>query len=777
MFKYKSRAVSAIILAAFISTSIKSPAYAYSAADQFSHLPAPGVMVRLSPEFIPAHLQGMTIHPDNALQFDFLIHKGNENFQGAARQQEYKSLVKYFLASLTIPDADQWVNLSPYEKNRIIQDDFGKTEMGRDLLAEDYVLKQITSSLVYPEDGLGKRFWDTIYERAWKEYHTTEIPVNTFNKVWIVPDRATVYESGNTAYILQSHLKVMLEEDYLSLEKHSGIMRGGAQAGGGSKSNDAHAIGSQVIREVILPALEKEVNEGQNFARLRQIYSGMVLAAWYKKRLKESLLGMVYMDKGKVRGVDYNDPKATQAIYHRYLLAFKKGVYNYIKEDFDKYRQQVIPRKYFSGGFRLDPAMLTIVHPGDSVNSIFVSNAVRDLNAGSIDKAMVSFDELTKSAFNVLRLTALGVLTVVGASNAIAQTNELPQYSKFAELNQMLMNNPTGPSFSSDLFGEQSPTQETQVASTATLPAAVASIPRPDKPLPNPPATLTTSEYKASEFLSVLDINALLSKLNPPDAGFTNVENAVNWLNSSIEPYQLFAAYLRKNGMGIFNPDLFPKGFENFTDGDFEQLNRTEQGKKLKRFILGHLPEQTYQPGTSEQNGEYTPVPYNPTGKNQLIFNAKNSNPSNGDFRLGPFHDNFTLGPIHVDKGRLFIPFYKGIELSLGAKAPKLPNTMLYNHMRNQSGGLTLKIPLDIFKKSKGPTPNKSPDKDKAMVTPGGIDLNAANLNLQIQRDGNGVPLPLRLQDVSRLQNIDGFVPIILDIQPITSLPFLSQLK
>ena len=36
------------------------------------------------------------------------------------------------------------INLSPYEKNRIVEDNFGKTEMGRDLLAQDYLLKQIT---------------------------------------------------------------------------------------------------------------------------------------------------------------------------------------------------------------------------------------------------------------------------------------------------------------------------------------------------------------------------------------------------------------------------------------------------------------------------------------------------------------------------------------------------------------------------------------------------------------------------------------------------------
>ena len=140
-------------------------------------MPKPGTMVHLSPAFTPAHLQGLTIHPDNALKFDFLIHKGDGNLDDAQKRQEYKKLVKYFLASLTIPDEDQWVNLSPYEHNRIIKDNFGKTEMGRDLLSQDYLLKQITSSLIYPESGLGKKFWDKVYQRAYKEEPIKEITI------------------------------------------------------------------------------------------------------------------------------------------------------------------------------------------------------------------------------------------------------------------------------------------------------------------------------------------------------------------------------------------------------------------------------------------------------------------------------------------------------------------------------------------------------------------------------------------------------------------------
>ena len=68
--------------------------------------------------------------------------------------------------------------------------------MGRDLLAEDYILKQITASLIYPEEQTGKQFWKRVYEEAAKKFGTTDIPVNTFNKVWIVPDHAKVYEHG-----------------------------------------------------------------------------------------------------------------------------------------------------------------------------------------------------------------------------------------------------------------------------------------------------------------------------------------------------------------------------------------------------------------------------------------------------------------------------------------------------------------------------------------------------------------------------------------------------
>src|SRR5208283_133620 len=212
------RWINILVMVCFIITSLNIPlSYAQlasQAAGDF-RLPAPGVMVHLSPEFNPPILKGIKVHPDNPFRFDFILDKGDSQLSNDVLKDESRKLIKYFFASLTIPEKDLWVNLSPYEKDRIIPRSFGLTAMGRDLLAADYMLKQITASLIYPEGEVGKKFWKRVYEEAYKKYGTTNIPVNTFNKVWIVPEKAVVYENAKagTAYVEESKLKVMLESD------------------------------------------------------------------------------------------------------------------------------------------------------------------------------------------------------------------------------------------------------------------------------------------------------------------------------------------------------------------------------------------------------------------------------------------------------------------------------------------------------------------------------------------------------------------------------------
>lgn len=303
------------------------------------NLSAPGQPVLLSVSTVPPLLKGMAIDPSDPLAFDFLLDPGSVDMEAEDLRDEVTKLLQYFLTTLTIPGKDLWVNLSPKESDRIMPKTFGQTVMGRDVLAQDYVLKQLTSSLMIPDEDLGESFWQQVHARAQSMLGTSKVSINTFHKIWIVPDKATVYAHDGRALILESHLKVMLEEDALALFGESKL-----------ESKEKGFVPTQEMRELLLPVIEKEVNEGQHFARLRQIYHAMILATWFKQAARNSLLGQVYVDQEKTKGIAVDDPSITHQIYNQYVTAFNKGVYDAIVEEYDPSTNQIIPRHYFTGG-------------------------------------------------------------------------------------------------------------------------------------------------------------------------------------------------------------------------------------------------------------------------------------------------------------------------------------------------------------------------------------------------------------------------------------------
>ncbi len=368
--------LSIVVLTAFILSTFSQHNLFAATVNLPAVLPAPGTMIGLTKPYMPVSVKGLMVHPENPFRFDFLVDSGDTGVKGEALKTESLKLVKYFLAALTVPEKDMWVNLSPYEKDRVIPASFGDTELGRDVLAQDYILKQLTSSLTFPESAMGKKFWDKVYAKVQQKYGQANVPMNTFNKVWIMPSQARVYEHGNGAFVVESKLKVMLEADYLAVAKNGGqpgnmfkseqqgtCPQAGCQANNvlNVKAYQGTDLTQSMLREVIIPALEKEVNEGAHFANLRQIFQTMILATWYKVRLKDSIIAKQYVDQAMTKGVDIQDKQANEKIYQQYLKAFKKGAYNYIKEDINVATKQVTPKKYISGGvLGVNRAMLGI---------------------------------------------------------------------------------------------------------------------------------------------------------------------------------------------------------------------------------------------------------------------------------------------------------------------------------------------------------------------------------------------------------------------------------
>jgi predicted NBD/HSP70 family sugar kinase len=573
------RALSFVQAAIFIFSSFALPAKTY--AQSVMTLPVPGAMVSPSDAYVPTLLRGMTLHMDNPFRFDFIVDNGNSAFAGEDLKKESKRLVDYFLASMTVPSKDLWVNLSPVEKDRIIPEALGATELGQDLLAQDYILKQLTSTLMYPEADLGKAFWSKIYEQAKAKYGVTDIPTDTFNKVWIMPDRATIYENGARVYVVGAKLKVMLDQDRMAQK----------ELGTGSEALEQGAMTAEtatVMREVVLPAIEREVNTGKNFAPLRQIYYSLILAKWYKEKVRNSILTSRYIDQSKVKGIDMADPAAKEKIYARYLEAYKKGVYNYIKEDYDAATGETVPRKYFSGGFIDDAEMkfdtVTVV---DEMSTVVGdnSNVEVDITPGAgIEETQIKEDlSLAEEAVDLQDDEQIDMAEKTFVTPKV--TKKILQ--KTAEVRLAL-------------FGGDVELMNTSIAreveNTGRDPELIKRGIIGQDYVPEIKSGYL--HFRVDEFNNELDqivelIQAITRALHQPMPAIASAEAGVQWLNASIEPYKLLfnagGKDLDGETMGLvasINKEYGVKSIDLLTDEQLTALAATKQGERLKRAIL-----------------------------------------------------------------------------------------------------------------------------------------------------------------------------------------------
>lgn len=336
-----------------------------------------------------SYLSGIKIFSHDPLRFRFIVNKqvsGNE---------EAMLLIKYFFAALTIPGQDIWVNLQPDEHDRIMPQTLARTGLGRDLLAQDYVLKHMMADALNPRGETGKAFWKELYTRAAAMYGTTDIPLDILNRVWIIPQSAGVYEdkTSGMAFVRSARLKVMLE---------------GA----------ADGLTQEILRTLVIPVLQERVDIGEEFIPLRRIYTALILAAWYKQRMIAGRLSREYVDRGKVTGIAIDDPGMADRIWQQYVRIFEKGAFDLVREEQDISTGVAVVRRYFSGGMTFDMAQLALRKEGAPdqselsrlVNDALVLDVIlQPINAASeqrADRAMSASQagQAGVAGYKVLRL-------------------------------------------------------------------------------------------------------------------------------------------------------------------------------------------------------------------------------------------------------------------------------------------------------------------------------------------------------------------------------------
>jgi len=315
--------------------------------------------------FRPLHMRYFSydMEKDN---FQLLLDKGdNQDIKEVELQEKTKVLMEYFQIGLALPNEKFWVNLRPDAEDQMIDPELEKTDMGRIMLEADLQLKKDTAGFTSPQTTEGKQYWDKLYKKAGELFGTENITIPTITRPWIVPGEIILRQGEDSAYIFKANMKVMLEHDYLN-SPSSGPNSQPLTSNynfSDPRMKELNEYSTQLIRELIIPKLTKEVNSSKRYAALRQVFFSLVMARWFKDTFQGKPGQYAQLiDSHNLNNLTSKEAWSKTYYFNEYKKSFEQGEYN-LKENIYTPTGQVI-RSYVSGG--VSSAIMEGQHSGYS---------------------------------------------------------------------------------------------------------------------------------------------------------------------------------------------------------------------------------------------------------------------------------------------------------------------------------------------------------------------------------------------------------------------------
>jgi hypothetical protein len=243
------------------------------------------------------------------------------------------------LAGLLFPAEKFWVNLNPSEPNRIADADLGKTEVARVLLEADLRMKRDAAAITDPRASAdAKAYWAKLRNAAGINEEAGRI--NQETRFWIVPGRILIASDETEAFLRVSDLDVRLESKHL-------------EASGRSPSDPENSRlvlqkSDAIEREFVLPRLQERVNMAPEYRELRQVFAGLVIAAWLRQHARtDSFVAGVTASWMNAR--PGWTPRET---WRDYRQSLNRGEYDFTEETTETRGNLVISHitRYFNGG-------------------------------------------------------------------------------------------------------------------------------------------------------------------------------------------------------------------------------------------------------------------------------------------------------------------------------------------------------------------------------------------------------------------------------------------
>jgi hypothetical protein len=254
---------------------------------------------------------------------------------------------KAFIAGLTIPNHKFWVNLNPWEPERIIEKDVSPTDVGRIMLEADLQMKKDFNKYEDPcHSQVGVKYWKLLDEEREKligacmKKHPGEIKesrnilFSATTRHWIVPDGIKVYGNDEEAYVANATLKIYSEP----VAKHSTFDianqdRRSISKGCLDEINRSAKIYGEYVKELedrmILPLVVQDINRAERYSELRQVYISLALAQWCKER-RGAPRGIFskLINSASLKGIEAQTAWNPKEVWNRYVKSFKEGEYN-----------------------------------------------------------------------------------------------------------------------------------------------------------------------------------------------------------------------------------------------------------------------------------------------------------------------------------------------------------------------------------------------------------------------------------------------------------------
>ncbi len=362
------------------------------------------LLLRPGRKVTPRTLHGLIFPKSGEGANHFIISPGDDQMEGTDMALGAREvLIDYFQTALSLKADLVRVNLSAYEANSMIPEELSGTALGRNLLSQDCVLKQLTASFVHPDLPIGREYWSRVYAESRRLLGSSRWPFRSFQKVSMFPFKAGIYEKDGDNYtddnpfdIPRGHVGIFMVNAEIGVKCEQDLV---AQAHDLSNSASIPKVTQEILdticieafREIVLPKLKDEINQGEHFTELRRMFGAQALATWLKRHTvgQNSNLGR-FIDSGKpteagLRIVDigpFRDRKRNKAIlwrrkdraivahatpnaeafnipeniefYEQYVRLFKNGVCRCVRnEDGDAPGERMI-RVYSSGAIQFE---------------------------------------------------------------------------------------------------------------------------------------------------------------------------------------------------------------------------------------------------------------------------------------------------------------------------------------------------------------------------------------------------------------------------------------